>query len=123
MKVSIGGTETGFRGIPWLRGLLPGFPVAFIIIIIIIIIISFLHPNIHFYFTGVSRKFVFSQKGSTDIKSSKAAGVDRYIECRTTFGSAGDETSGRTTRQTSLPTICRLRPLISSVVKLMRTLY
>jgi hypothetical protein len=82
-----------------------------IIIIIIIIIISFVHTKMHFYFTGVPRKFRFSHKVSTDIKRLKAAGVDRYIKCGTTFGSAGDETSERTARQTSLPTICRLHPL------------
>ena len=68
-------------------------------------------------------KIRISHKGSTDIKSTKAAGVDRYIKCRTTFGSAGDDMSGWTAGQTSLPTICRLRPLVSRVVKLMRTLY
>jgi hypothetical protein len=93
--------------------------IIIIIIIIIIIVILFFHTKIHFYLTGVQRKFGLSHKISTDIKSWKAADVDRYIKCGTKFGRTGDKTSGRTARQMSLPTICRLRPLISRVVKLM----
>jgi len=81
MKVSFGGTETVFRGIPWLRGLLSGFQ-----LVLLLLLLFHFHTKIQLYFTGVPRKFGFSHNGSTDIKSSKASGVDRYIECRTTFG-------------------------------------
>lgn len=64
--------------------------VQYIIIIIIIIVILFFSHKDTLYLTGVQRKSRFSHKISTDIKSWKAADVDRYIKCGTKFGRTGD---------------------------------
>ena len=42
-------------------------------------IISFFSPERNLYFIAVPRKFGFSEKGSTDIKSSKTGALDEFL--------------------------------------------